>query len=92
MTGSDQDRLCARAGRALLKTALVAAVAALAVLALSQVVNDRMLDEIKHNLSMGTIIALIILINAVSGVCFLALFAAWRWIRRDLKAEDRLDP
>lgn len=88
---AEQDKACAHAGRALLKIGLIAALAIGAITLLSHAMSDQVLDELKHNLSMGTIIALVILINAVSFVCFLVLMAAYRWVRRDFKPEDGLD-
>ena len=60
---------------------------------LSFLVTDEALAQLKHNLSLWSIIALVVIINLVSFLCFLFFFYAYRWIRRDLKTkkQDILD-
>lgn len=71
--------------RALLKTFFILACVAAAVAALSYFVDDQALNVLKHNLSLWSIIALVVIINLVSFGCFVVLCAAWQWVRRDLK-------
>ena len=79
--------------RACAKMAAVSVLVVAVLAALIWLVNDRMLDELKHTLSLWTIVALVLIINLVSFVCFVVLYAAYRWVRRDLKPrpDDGLD-
>jgi|GEM_PF-2587127 len=71
--------------RALLKTLLIFTICALILFGFSEAINDRMLSELKHQLSPMTIIALVVIINLVSLTFFIAAYLAYRWVRRDLK-------
>jgi uncharacterized BrkB/YihY/UPF0761 family membrane protein len=79
--------------RACVKIAVIAVLIAAVLAALIFVVNGQMLDELKHSMSLWTMIALVIIINLVSFVCFVVLYAAYKWVRRDLKPrrDDELD-
>jgi amino acid transporter len=71
--------------RACAKIALVAVLVLAALVALVTLMDGQVMDEIKHTLSLWTIVALVVVINLVSFVCFIVLYAAYRWVRRDLK-------
>ena len=75
--------------RACLKLAVVLGAITLAVAGLSQLITTEALDELKHNLSLWSVIALVVIINLVSVACFIVLNAAYQWIRRDLKPSNR---
>lgn len=80
--------------RAILKTIFVLAGVAAAVTALSCFVDGQALNVLKHSLSLWSIIALVVIINLVSFGCFVVLYAAWQWVRCDLKpraADDTLE-
>jgi len=80
--------------RACIKTAIVLLAIVLTVTILSQLVTADALDVLKHSLSLWSIIALVIIINLVSFGCFIVLFFAYQWIRRDMKPprkEDHLE-
>lgn len=72
-------------GRATLKLLFLALVAAAALALSLQWVDQGVLDTIKHHLSVPTIILLVVIINLVSFVLFLLAYAAWQWVRSDLK-------
>lgn len=71
--------------RACMKMAVVAVAIIAALAALVLLLDGQALDELKHSLSLWTIVALVVVINLVSFVCFIVLYAAYRWVRRDLK-------
>lgn len=57
-------------------------------------IDDSVLDQLKFNLSLGALIALVVVINIISFVFFILLYAAYQWVRRDLKdprSEDLAD-
>ena len=58
----------------------------LAVLVLT--INDQALDELKFNLGLWTIIALVLIINLVSFVSFLVMYIIYRWVKNDLESDD----
>lgn len=68
-----------------LKLMALIALTAAVVFALSQIIGEDDLDQLKHNLSLWSIIALVIIINLVSFVCFLIMMMAYKWIRADFK-------
>lgn len=76
---------CTNKKRACAKIALVAVLVLAAIAALVMLLDGQALDELKHTLSLWTIVALVLVINLVSFVCFVVLYAAYRWVRRDLK-------
>lgn len=79
--------------RAFAKIILIVLLLAALAAALTLTVDQQALDALKHGLSVWTIIALVLIINLVSFVCFIVLFAAYRWVRCDLKPrrDDDLD-
>lgn len=77
--------------RALAKTGFIIVTAILIIAALAYFVNEQALDELKHNLSLWSLIALVIIINLVSFICFIVLYAAYRWVKGDLKAPEKAD-
>ena len=62
----------------------------LAVLVLT--INDQALDELKFNLGLWTIIALVLIINLVSFVSFLVMYMIYRWVKKDLELNDIQNP
>jgi len=48
--------------------------------------NDPTLDRLKFNLNLGTLIGLVVLINVISLLTMAILYAAYKWVRNDLKA------
>jgi protein-S-isoprenylcysteine O-methyltransferase Ste14 len=79
--------------RAALKALIVLAAVAFIIFVLSHFITSREMNALKHDLSLWTVITLVIIINLVSFGCFVAMFAAWQWIRFDLKPprNDGLD-
>jgi hypothetical protein len=80
--------------RACLKTLLVVGFTALCVWGLSLTLDHSALDHLKFELSLWTMIALVLITNLVSFACFIVLYAAYNWVRCDLKpprAEDVQD-
>jgi len=80
--------------RASLKIALI--VAALLVLAglLALTIDSQALDQLKLDLSLWSLIAVVLIINIVSFAIFITLFFAYQWVRCDLKnprIEDERD-
>lgn len=71
--------------RGCLKILLLLSVCAAIVGILSQHIDDQALDVLKHNLSVWTIIILVIVINLVSFMCFTVMYFAYRWISKDFK-------
>jgi hypothetical protein len=77
--------------RAALKTVLVVGFIALCVWLLSLTLDHSALDRLKFDLSLWTLIVLVMITNLVSFACFIILYAAYKWVRCDLKpprAED----
>ena len=70
--------------RACAKIAVVFLVTFLVLAGLTCFVNSQLLNDLKYNFSLEVIIALVIIINLVSFLCFMALYMTYRWIRRDL--------
>lgn len=68
------------------KMAVIAAVVLGLIIGLSYMVDSQTLDEIKYNFSLWSIIALVVIINLVSGLCFLFAYMAYRWVNKDLKS------
>jgi hypothetical protein len=71
--------------RAALKLAFIVAIIIALVAALWAFIDKNALYELKHGLSPGPIIALVVIINLVSFLCFIVMFAAYHWVRRDLR-------
>jgi uncharacterized BrkB/YihY/UPF0761 family membrane protein len=95
MTQDDRknDKRPAHRGRACAKMAVVAFGVIVVLALMIGLLNEQMLDELKHTLSLWIIVALVVIINLVSFLCFVVLYAAYRWVRRDLKPgrDDELD-
>lgn len=73
-------------GRAILKmTVLLLGLLVIAGV-LAGLVDDSLIDQLKFNLSLGALIGLVVVINIISLICFIGLYAAYQWIRCDLKA------
>lgn len=86
---------CPNRCRAVAKIAVIAAVLLgfLGLLALT--IDESAIDRIKFDLSLWSLIAVVLIINLVSCAVFTALFFAYQWVRRDLKTprvEDERDP
>jgi uncharacterized BrkB/YihY/UPF0761 family membrane protein len=79
--------------RAFAKIIVIALLLAVTLAALAMTVDQDVLDTLKHSLSVWTIVALVLIINLVSFVCFVVFYAAYRWVRCDLKPrrDDDLD-
>ncbi len=78
--------------RAVLKMISILAVVLLVLAGLIHFFSDQMIDELKHSFSVWTIITLILIVNLVSFVCVIVMFAAYRWVRGDLRPRrDELD-
>lgn len=74
---------------------LVIAVVLMALCAVvAALLDNPALDQLKFNLSLGSLIAVVLAINAASLAAIILLYAAYQWVRRDLKeprSEDRPD-
>ena len=81
--------------RAALKTALVLLALIAVAAGLGFLANDNsVIDQLKFNLNLGALIGLVVVINIFCFIGFVALYAAYQWVRRDLKAprgDDRED-
>lgn len=77
--------------RALCKTLLVAGFAGLCVWILSLTIDEGALDRLKFDLSLWTLIALVLIINLVSLASFAVLYAAYKWVRCDLRPPRDID-
>ena len=54
--------------------------------ALIFLIDDSAFNQIKFELSLGTMILLVVAINLVCFACFILMYVAYQWIRCDLKA------
>jgi uncharacterized BrkB/YihY/UPF0761 family membrane protein len=90
---ADKEENCRNSRRACAKMAFVFVVALLVLAGLINFVNGQLLSDLKHNFSLEVIIALVIIINLVSFLCFMVLYTTYRWIRRDFNPSqyDELD-
>ena len=75
--------------RACLKLAALLALACLLLTGAFYALETQHAAMIKHNLSLGTIVLLLVIINLVCFICFLLLFAAYNWVKDDLKPQRR---
>lgn len=86
---------CPNRARAAVKIAVIIA-ALLGLLGLLAVtIDESAIDRIKFDLSLWSLIAVVLMINLASCAVFTALFFAYQWVRRDLKTprvEDERDP
>lgn len=73
------------------KIAVITAVVLGLLAGLYYVADSQTLDEIKYNFSLWMIIVLVVMINLVSGLCFLLGYLAYQWVRRDFKPSSK-DP
>lgn len=75
--------------QACVKLAFVTFVVALLLVAafyfLNENVQERDVDQLKYNLSLGMIVALAVIVNLVSFVIGAFLYLAYKWVRRDWK-------
>ncbi len=67
---------------------LVGGIIAVVVALLLCFVRQRAMDGLVNHLTLGLLVALIVLVNLISCLVVMILFAAWRWIKRDLTAEE----
>ena len=72
-------------GRGCFKIVLLLAICAVLVGVLTQFIDEQSIEALKHNMSVSTIITLVIVINLVSFMCFTVMYFAYRWIRKDFK-------
>lgn len=71
--------------RALLKIAAIVGILLLIVGLLSLSIDQAALNQLKFDLSVWTVIALVLIINLISAASFIVLYAAYLWVRCDLK-------
>lgn len=50
---------------------------------LGEIITKDDLDAIKHQISLGPLVILVIIINIVSGLSMFALYLIYQWIRQD---------
>lgn len=94
MTKTTCPTYCRNPKRAILKIASLAALLLLFVGLLSLTIDHDAISRMKFDLSLWTVIALVLIINLLSAACFIVMYAAYLWIRRDLKpprSEDMPD-
>jgi len=72
--------------RALIKTLCVAAFLGGVLAALIAFVDERTFHDLRHHLTLGLIIAIVVIINIVSFLLFIIFWAIYRWIKRDLES------
>lgn len=85
-TASDQNL-----PRAALKTAVILLVLLVIAGLIALFIDDSLIDTLKFNLSLGALIGLVVVINIISLICFMMLYAAYQWVRRDLKSSRNAD-
>jgi heme/copper-type cytochrome/quinol oxidase subunit 2 len=78
--------------RIVCKLALILTTAAIVIAGLVWSIDDQALDNLKHRLSLWTLIALLLIINVVSFVSFLVMYMAWKWVRSDIKGMQKCWP
>ena len=71
--------------RAVLKIAVIIGIMLLSAGLLSLAVDNTAINQLKFDLSLWTVIVLVLIINLVSAGCLIILYAAYRWVRQDLK-------
>jgi|GEM_PF-2056318 cytochrome b subunit of formate dehydrogenase len=77
---------CPHPKRALMKVVGLLVVLGLLVWGGFVLFDDSAIDQIKYDLSLGALILLVVAVNAVSLLCFVLIYMAYQWVRRDLKA------
>lgn len=75
-------------GRGLIKITAIFIVTILIIFVCSHFIDEGSLEFLKHNLSLWTIIALVVIINLVSFLCFVAMYFTYRWIKKDFSNKD----
>jgi len=50
---------------------------------LGEMITKDDLDAIKHQISLGPLVILVIIINIISGLSMFALYFMYQWIRKD---------
>jgi hypothetical protein len=74
--------------RAVGKMAVVGGIIAIIVALLLIFVRQRAMDGLVNHLSVSLLVALIVLVNLISCLVVMIMFAAWRWIKCDLSGRD----
>ena len=87
----DSENACVNKKKACLKLLAIAAVTVVLIFLFGSFIDEETISGIKDNFSLWTIIALVIVINLVSFLCFIAMFAAYKWVQADLKPQDERD-
>ena len=82
---TDESECDTSVGRGCFKIIILLAVCAVIVGVLTQFIDEQSIDALKHNMSVWTIITLVIVINLVSFMCFTVMYFAYRWIKKDFK-------
>ena len=77
---------CPNLRRAIIKACFIAAALACVAAGFSYFITIRDVELFKHSLSLWTLVGVVIIINLVSFACFILGFAAWQWVRADLKS------
>lgn len=72
--------------RAALKIILIAVVLIAVSGFIEMHLKEPVLDRLKFNLSVGSLIGLVVAANLISLLCIALLYTAYQWVRRDLKA------
>lgn len=70
--------------RAALKAAMVAAIVLVVLIGALAIVDADAIYNLKRRLSLWLILAIVVIIDLVSFIVFALLFAAYKWIKRDL--------
>ncbi len=82
---AQKDDPAPHAGRALCKMGFLAVLGIAALIVCLRWLDGDVLDALKHHLDITTIVLLVVIINLISFVLFVAAYAAWQWVRSDLK-------
>ena len=72
---------------------VVLAVAFCLITTLTRFLREQHIDALRNDMSLSALVVTIVIVNLVSFVCFIAMFAAWQWIRCDFNPprDDELD-
>jgi cytochrome bd-type quinol oxidase subunit 2 len=70
--------------RAALKAAMVAAIVLVVLIGALAIVDADAVYNLKRRLSLWLILAIVVIIDLLSFIVFALLFAAYKWIKRDL--------
>ena len=73
------------AKRACVKIVILLAIATGAAFVLAVFLNGQALDYLKHGLNLWTIVALVMMVNLLSFICFIVFAVAYHWVKQDLK-------